>query len=87
VTVKLITSVKSHVRSPKSVNRAKICVLQCLDMIKSIDAEKGIINVLPCAKNQIANIYVSMMLVMIAVNHMIVEINIHAMPNVKTNPV
>jgi hypothetical protein len=56
-------------------------------MIKSIDAEKGIINALQCAKNQIANIYVSMMLVMIAVNHMIVEINIHAMPNVKTNPV
>jgi hypothetical protein len=54
-------------------------------MIKSIDAEKEIINVLPSAKNQIANIYVNMMLVMMTVNHMIVEINIHAMPNVKTN--
>jgi hypothetical protein len=57
-------------------------------MIKCIDAEKGIINVLPSAKNnQIAHIYVSMILVMIAVNHMIVEINIHAMPNVKKNTV
>ena len=54
-------------------------------MIKSIDADKEIINVLTSAKNQIANIYVSMILVMIAVNHMIVEINIRAMPNVKTN--
>jgi hypothetical protein len=54
-------------------------------MIKSIDAAREIINVLKCARNQIANIYVSMMLAMIAVIHMIVEISIHAMPNVKTN--
>ena len=54
-------------------------------MIKSIDAAREIINVLKCARNLIANIYVSMMLAMIAVIHMIVEISIHAMPNVKTN--
>jgi hypothetical protein len=60
-------------------------VLEYLDMIKSIDAVKEIINVLACARNQIANIYVSMRPAMIAVIHMIVVINIHAMPNVKTN--
>ena len=54
-------------------------------MIKSIDAGRGIINALACARNLVANTYVTMMLVMIAVIHMIVEINIHAMPNVKTN--
>jgi hypothetical protein len=58
-----------------------------MDMIKSIDVEKEIINVLICVENQIANIYVRRMLVMIAVNYMIVEINIHATPNVKTNNV
>ncbi len=55
-------------------------------MIKSIDVEKEIINVLLCVRNKIANIYANMKLVMIAVNHMIVEINIHAMPNVKIAP-
>jgi hypothetical protein len=87
VTVKLITSAKSRARSLKNAKRAKTYVLEYLDMIKSIDVEREIINVLLCVKNQIANIYVSMMPVMIPVNHMIVEINIHAVPNVKTNPV
>ncbi len=87
VTVKLITSAKSHVRSLKNAKRAKTYVSEYLDMIKSIDVEKETINVLLCVKNLIANIYVSMMLVTIPVNHMIVEINIHAVPNVKTNHV
>ncbi len=87
MTVKLITSVKSRARSQKNAKRVKIYVLESLDMIKSTDVEKEIINVLLCAKNQIVNIYVSMTLVMIVVNHMIAEINIHAKPNVKTNPV
>lgn len=83
--MKLFTSAKSLVRSLKHAKEAKIYVLEYLDMIKSIDAGRGIINALACARNLVANTYVTMMLVMIAVIHMIVEINIHAMPNVKTN--
>ena len=86
MTVKLITSVKSRARSQKNAKRVKIYVLESLDMIKSTDVEKEIINVLLCVRNQIANIYANMKLIMIAVNHMIVEINIHAMPNVKIAP-
>ena len=53
-------------------------------MTKSIDVDREIINVLNNVRNLIAYICVSLMLVMIAVIHTIVETNIHAKLNVKT---
>jgi hypothetical protein len=83
-TVKPLTSAKSHARDLKSAKTVKIYVLQYLDMTNSIDVEREIINVLQDVKNLIAYICVSLMLVMIAVIHTIVETNIHAKLNVKT---
>lgn len=83
--VKLIISAKSRAKNQNNAKIIKIYVLVFLDTNKSIDAEREIINALPCARNQIVNIYVSIMLVMIAMIHMIVATNIHAIPNVKTN--
>lgn len=84
VTVKPIISAKSHARELMSAKTVKIYVLQYSDIYKSIGVEREIINVPQNVRNLTAYICVSLMLVMIAAIHTIVETNIRAKPNVKT---